>query len=153
MDAGGVNLQVISHGPVAASADECRKANDELAEACRKHPKRFAGFAGFAVLPVLEPEAAADELERTVRDHGFLGALVNNTTDGIFYDDEKYWPTFERAWQLDVPIYLHPSFPSEEMFQHYKGNYSDQVAFMLSIAGWGWHSETGLHILKLLASG
>ncbi|TKA83656.1 hypothetical protein B0A55_00441 [Friedmanniomyces simplex] len=126
------------------------QANDELAAACDQHPKRFAGFA---ILPMLDPPAAAAELERSVRTHGFLGALVNNTTDGIFYDDEKYWPTFERAAQLDVPIYLHPSFPSEEMAEHYTGNYSDRAAFMLSIAGWGWHTETGLHVLRLFASG
>lgn len=150
MDAGNVSLQIVSHGPVSASSGQCRQTNDQLAEACQRHPKRLAGFA---VLPMLEPEAAAAELERSIKQLGFVGALVNNHSNGTFYDDEKFWPIFERAVELDVPIYLHPSFPSEEMYEHYKGNFSDRAAFMMSIAGWGWHTETGLHILRLFASG
>ncbi|KAK5112608.1 hypothetical protein LTR62_003922 [Meristemomyces frigidus] len=150
MEVGDVSFQIVSHAPMNLSADECSKANDELAQACQKYPDRFAGFA---VLPMLEPKKAADELERTVKQLGFVGALVNNHVNGTFYDEEKYWPTFARAVELDVPIYLHPSFPSDEMAEHYKGNYSDKTAFMLSIASWGWHTETGLHILRLFASG
>ncbi|KAK5111820.1 hypothetical protein LTR85_011718 [Meristemomyces frigidus] len=150
MDDGSLNLQVMSHTPVNAPADECRQANDELAEACRSHPTRFAGFA---MLPMHEPAAAADELERTVKQLGFVGALVNNHIEGTFYDDEKFWPVFERAVELDVPICLHPTFASEAMLPHYKGNYPDKTAFGLSTAAWGWHTETGLHILRLFASG
>ncbi|KAK4543511.1 hypothetical protein LTR36_005405 [Oleoguttula mirabilis] len=150
MDAGSLNLQVLSHTPLSAPADECRQANDQLAEACRNRPKRFAGFA---MLPMQDPTAAADELERAVTQLGFVGALVNNHVEGTFYDDEKFWPVFERAVELDVPIYLHPTFASDDMLEHYKGNYSDKTAFGLSTAAWGWHTETGLHILRLFASG
>lgn len=150
MDSGAINLQVISHAPMVANAEDCQRGNDELAAACKGKPRRFAGFA---MLPMLQPEAAAAELERAVKDLGFLGALINNHEDGTFYDDEKYWIVFEKAIELDVPIYLHPSFPSEAMTELYKGNYSDQVAFMLSIASWGWHSDVGLHVLKLFAAG
>lgn len=150
MDAGSIALQVISHAPFYADAQNCRIGNDELAQACKDNPRSFAGFA---MLPMMEPEAAAAELERAVKELGFVGALINNHTDGTFYDDEKYWTVFEKAVELDVPIYLHPSFPSQMMADHYKGNYSDQVAYMLSIASWGWHSETGLHILRLFAAG
>ena len=150
MDAGKINLQVISHAPYCATIDECRIGNDELAKACKDESKRFAAFA---MLPMLEPGEASVELERCIKQLGFVGALVNNHTDGTFYDDEKYWPVFEKAVELDVPIYIHPSFPSQTMADHYKGNYPDQVAFMLSIASWGWHSECGLHILRLFAAG
>lgn len=150
MDAGSINLQVISHAPMIANAEDCRRGNDELAQACKDNAERFAGFA---MLPMLEPEAAAAELHRAVRELGFVGALINNHEDGTFYDDEKYWTVFEKAIELDVPLYLHPSFPSQTMAQHYKGNYSDQVAFMLSIASWGWHSEVGHHVLRLFAAG
>lgn len=171
MDSGKVTLQVISHAPYCATIGECRSGNDELAKACKDNSKRYAGFA---MLPMLDPTAASAELERCVKELGFVGALVNNHTDGTFYDDEMYWPVFEKAVELDVPIYIHPSFPSQTMADHYKGNYSDQVAFMLSIASWvrrflrmipsekmlitfhhlqGWHSECGLHILRLFAAG
>lgn len=150
MDAGSINLQVISHAPMVANAEDCQRGNDELAQACKENPGRFAGFA---MLPMLQPEAAATELQRAVKELGFVGALINNHEDGTFYDDEKYWQVFAKAVELDVPIYLHPSFPSQAMAEHYKGNYSDQVAFMLSIASWGWHSEVGHHFLRLFAAG
>jgi uncharacterized protein len=80
MDAGGIDLQVISHtasGIVLPPGDEgvrlAREANDQLAAAVAAHPDRFAGFAA---LPMTDPEAAADELERTVRSLGFKGAIV-----------------------------------------------------------------------------
>ena len=150
MESGGVNLQVISHAPYCATIDECRIGNNELAKACEENTKRFSAFA---MLPMLEPANASAELERCVKRLGFVGALINNHTDGTFYDDERYWPVFEKAVELDVPVYIHPSFPSQTMSDHYKGNYPDQVAFMLSIASWGWHSECGHHILRLFAAG
>ena len=150
MDAGSVNVQVISHAPFTANAADCRRGNDDLAQACKHHSERFAGFA---MLSMLEPEEAAKELERAVKELGFVGALINNHNDGSFYDEEKYWVVFEKAIELDVPIYIHPSFPSQTMAQHYKGNYPDMTAFWLSISSWGWHSECGLHILRLFAAG
>ncbi len=150
MDAGNISFQVISHAPTIATAKECRQGNDQLVEACKSQSTRFAGFA---MLPMLEPAAAATELERAVKELGFVGALINNHEDGTFYDDEKYWTIFEKAVELDVPIYLHPSFPSQAMADQYKGNYSDQVASMLSIASWGWHAEVGHHFFRLFAAG
>ena len=100
-----------------------------------------------------KPLEAASELERCVRKHGFVGALVDNHVHGQFYNDERFWPIFEKAQGLDVAIYIHPSFASDIMLEHYKGNYDDKVALALSAFGWGWHSETVLHILRLFASG
>lgn len=150
MDAGSVNLQVISHGPLDAKLSGCRSANDELAEACKKNPSRFKGFA---MLPMMDPQDAAEELTRCVKELGFVGALINNHLNGTFYDDDKFWPVFERAVELDVPIYIHPTFASDDMAPHYKGNFSDKAAMWMSIAGWGWHTETGLHVLRLWSSG
>ncbi|GAB7346804.1 hypothetical protein MBLNU459_g1902t1 [Dothideomycetes sp. NU459] len=150
MDAGKVSLQVISHGPLDASPAACRDANDDLAAACRANPTRLAAFA---MLPMSSPGAAADELERCVSTHGFVGALINNHVQGAFYDDTAFWPVFARAEQLGVPVYIHPTFAADEWMPHYGGNFPDAAARMMSIAGWGWHSETGLHVLRLWASG
>ena len=91
MDASGITVQVLSvAGPGAdlvpgqPGIDLARAYNDALAEACARHPDRYRGFAH---LPMLAPEAAADELERTVKDLGFHGVLVNGATDGRFLDD------------------------------------------------------------------
>ena len=75
MNNGKVNLQVISHAPAIANAEDCKRGNDELAKACKDNSKRFAGFA---MLPMREPKAAAAELERAVKELGFVGALINN---------------------------------------------------------------------------
>ncbi|KAI9737654.1 MAG: hypothetical protein M1818_005658 [Claussenomyces sp. TS43310] len=150
MDSGNVSLQVISHGPLDAPSSVCAKANDELALAISKNPRRLAGFA---MLPMGEPVAAAAELARCVNHHGFVGTLIDNHLEGQFYDDERFWPVFDQAQELDVPVYIHPTFATDDMLQHYKGNYGDDVATMLSAFGWGWHVDTGLHILRLYASG
>jgi len=141
-------LFILRHPPCIDSV--CSEANDDLASAISKHPTRLAGFA---MLPMSEPAAAAKEVERCVSQLSFLGALVDNHINGQFYDDERFWTVFEKAQQLDVPIYIHPTFAADSMMDHYKGNYDDSIATALSAYGWGWHSETGLHILKLFASG
>ncbi|KAF7560948.1 hypothetical protein G7046_g3198 [Stylonectria norvegica] len=150
MDQGGVSLQVISHTPAVEKLEICQQGNDQLAAAVKKHPDRFAGFA---FLPVAEPTAAAQELERCVKELGFVGALVPNHADGIYFDGEAYYPFWEKAQELDVPIYLHPSPPSASLRQHHEGNYPDEVTQLLSTQGWGWHADVALHVLRLYTSG
>ncbi|KAK0386828.1 hypothetical protein NLU13_5141 [Sarocladium strictum] len=150
LDKGQVSMQVLSHGPAEADAETCTAINNEVAVAIRKHPTRFAGFA---TLPMEDPQLAAAELHRSVRDLGFVGALVDCHLRGRFYDGEQYFALFAKAQELDVPIYIHPTFASEAMEAHYRGNYPDTVGKALSAFGWGWHAETGLHILRLFAAG
>jgi uncharacterized protein len=157
MDAGGIDIQVISHGAPGTeqlSAQEAiplaRDANDYLAQAITAHPDRLAGFA---TLPTAAPAQAADELERTVRQHGFKGALINGHVRGQFLDDRKFWPIFERAQDLGVPIYLHPTEPPPTVRDAYYGGLPPRVGQTLSMAGWGWHVDTGLHALRLIAGG
>ncbi|CAF9913675.1 MAG: hypothetical protein ALECFALPRED_008938 [Alectoria fallacina] len=151
MEAGAVSLQVVSHGPTNGSApiDICRQANDELHKAVQTSEGRLAGFA---MIPMNEPAAAAEELERCVETLGFVGTLVNNHEKGRFYDDAFFWPVLAQCQVLDVPIYLHPTVPGSSVAKG-SGNYPDIVAQGLDTYCWGWHSETGLHILRLFASG
>lgn len=151
MDDGSVTLQVISHEAAEGSAplETCRASNDELKTAIENSKGRFAGFA---MLPMSDPTAAAQELARCVETLGFVGALVNNHEHGRFYDDTFFWPIFSAGQSLDVPIYLHPTLPSPQMARG-SGNYPDAVAQGLDAYCWGWHSETGAHVLRLFASG
>ena len=73
--------------------------------------------------------------------------------NGHFYDDERFWAVFKKAQELDIPIYIHPSFAADDVMEHYRGNYDESIAIALSAFGWGWHSETALSVLKLFASG
>jgi predicted TIM-barrel fold metal-dependent hydrolase len=150
MGLGKVSLQVISHGPGTKCPSECQDANEQLASAVAKNKSRFAGFA---VLPMREPSIAAQELTRCIRELGFVGALIENHVDGKYYDGEEYNPVFQAAQDLDVPIYLHPTWPSEDMAPRYTGNFSTGASASLGASGLGWHSETALHILRLFASG
>jgi predicted TIM-barrel fold metal-dependent hydrolase len=157
MDLGGIDVQVLSHGTPGTEqlAPEeaiplAREANDYLARSIAPHPGRLAAFA---TLPTAAPEAAADELERAVGELGFKGALINGHSRGQFLDAAEFWPIFERAERLRVPIYLHPTEPPPAVREAYYGGLPPQIAQTLSIAGWGWHVETGLHVLRLIAGG
>jgi predicted TIM-barrel fold metal-dependent hydrolase len=161
MDEGGVDLQVLSLAALdiqkidaASGTSLMRDVNDELAAAVKLYPDRFAGFA---TLSLWEPDEAAKELERCVTRHGFKGANLNGTTGGRFMDEPRFLPVFEAAQQLGVPIYLHPAEPPETVMDaYYTGLSNDptgEAAHLLSIAGWGWHAENGLHTLRLIVSG
>jgi predicted TIM-barrel fold metal-dependent hydrolase len=157
MDASGITVQVLSvAGPGAdlapgqAGIDLARAYNDALAEACTRQPDRYRGFAH---LPMLAPGAAADELERTVRDLGFHGVLVNGATEGRFLDDPAFEPILARAEKLDVPIYLHPGIPTPAVRNAYYDGLPGNFSFTMALAAWGWHAETAIHTLRLVLSG
>jgi predicted TIM-barrel fold metal-dependent hydrolase len=158
MDAAGIDMQVLSltaPGIESLAAEEAakiaRSANDFLATAIERHPSRFAGFAA---LPTSTPKLAADELKRMVCQYGFRGAVINGHIQGRYLDDSFFWPIMEQAEALQVPIYLHPAPPPQSVIDtYYTGNFSSEVTRMLSTAGWGWHIETAVHILRLILSG
>lgn len=157
MDAGGIDVQVISHGAPGTEQLEpeqaielAAQANDHLAQAIKRHPDRLAAFA---TLPTAAPTDAADELQRTVTEHGFKGALINGHCRGRFLDHRDFWPIFDRAQALNVPIYLHPTEPPSAVRDAYYRDLPQPIANTLSMAGWGWHVETGLHVLRLIAGG
>jgi uncharacterized protein len=157
MDAGGIDVQVLSHNAPATEQFSPTEAvalahatNDYLAGAVAAHPRRLAAFA---TLPTPAPQAAADELERAVTTLGFKGALINGHTHGRFLDDRFFWPILERAQRLDVPIYLHPSEPPAAVRAAYYSGLAPQAAQILSTTGWGWHVDTGLHALRLVIGG
>jgi predicted TIM-barrel fold metal-dependent hydrolase len=157
MDRYGIDLQVLSHTVPSPEVLEPSRAvpltqlvNDEIAEAIARYPKRFAGFAS---LPIADPSAAAKELERTVKQLGFKGAMIQGVSQGRFLDDAFFAPIFEAAEALDVPLYLHPGPPPERVAEAYFSGLEPGLSRMLAIAGWGWHAEQGLHPLRLIANG
>ena len=151
MDAAGIDLQVISHVEPATQnfvpADAVRlaaAANDLLHQAIRAHPTRFAGFAA---LPTPDPLAAADELARAVTELGFKGAMVHGLTRGVFLDEKPFWPIFDAAQRLDVPIYLHPATPHPDVIAAYYEGYPAMVR-----VGHGFTSEMSAAAIRLVLS-
>ncbi len=157
MDESGIDVQVLSvSGPGAElmegdiGIDIAKGVNDGLAEAMRKHPTRYQGFAH---LPLRSPEASAKELQRCVKDLGFVGAVVNGTIGGLFLDDARFQPVLAAAEALDVPVYIHPHLPPRSVFEAYYSGLPGSASVAISTAGWGWHSETAIHVLRMVLAG
>jgi uncharacterized protein len=161
MDQAGIDLQVMSLATM--NVDKLKPAeatpimtdvNSELSQAIKANPARLAGFAA---LNLQKPQSAAKELERCVTKLGFVGALVNGTVSSsegpLFLDHPQFAPVWEAAVQLKVPVYLHPAAPPQIVEQAYFSGLPEVLGMLLSIAGWGWHAETGLHTLRLIVSG
>jgi 5-carboxyvanillate decarboxylase len=120
-----------------------RSCNDFLADAIGRYPDRFSGLAAIATQ---SPSDAAKELERGVGTLGLKGAIVNSHTRGEYLDDEKFWPIFEAAQALDVPIYIHPTTPSAAMIDPFLERGLDGAIF-------GFGVEVGLHVLRIILAG
>jgi hypothetical protein len=157
MDEAGITMQVLSNtgpGPDLVPGTEgiaiARAMNDHLAAAIGRHPDRFAGFA---VLPMQSPDACVAELARAVKELGFVGALINGTTEGRFLDHASYDGLLAAAVELDVPVYIHPHLAPEPVRQAYFSDLEPGAGRVLEAAGWGWHSETAIHVLRLVLSG
>lgn len=151
MDAGNIEYVVLSQTMpgVQAEADRdtairrARENNEFLVERVARHPQRFGAFAHVAMQ---DPSAAAEELERTVVEHGFKGAMINGHTLGRYYEGSAFDVFWERAQALGVPVYLHPNA------------FSQAPALLegmpvLQGAAWGWGVETAGHALRLLFGG
>ena len=149
MDADGIAKQVlVLSGPIIQDIDPVHGselaalANDRLAAAARAYPERITGLAAFAPH---DPAQAARELERAVKTLGLKGGIVNSHSRGAYLDDRKFWPIFEAAQALDVPIYIHPRDPSPQMFEPF-----DMLGFRI---GWSWAVEVGTHVVRLIWAG
>lgn len=150
MDQAGIDLAILaltSPGVQPMPKDEgtafATYANDWLADAIGRHPDRYAGLAACAPQ---DPEAAAKEIERGINKLGLNGVILNSHTQGEYLDDQKFWPIFEAAEALDAPIYLHPNSPNNSMI----GPLFEKG---LDGAIYGFSVETGMHALRLIASG
>ena len=156
MDDASIDIQVLSHGapatqriPADIAVPLSIEANDRLYQTVQAKPDRFHGFA---VLPTDDPKAAADELERAVDKLGFKGAMIHGPSNGEFLDNKKFWPIYERAEALDVPIYIHPSVPMESVIQAYYQDYLEDYPTLATNA-WGFTVETATQGIRMVLSG
>jgi 2,3-dihydroxybenzoate decarboxylase len=151
MDAAGIERAVLSlSGPGVQAERDVRKAvrnardaNDFLAREIQKQPARYSGFGHLAMQ---DPAAAADELERCMRDLKFCGVMINGHTNGQYLDAPSLHPFWERADDLAATIYLHPTDPvvPHPVLAGHGG---------LRRATWEWTFETGSHALRLVFGG
>lgn len=158
MDRNGMEMMILSlNSPAvqeewdaAKAVDLARRCNDHLAEAVARRPDRFQGFAA---LPMQDPDMAARELERCMRELGFKGALVNGFSqigspdNAVYLDDPRYRPFWATVEALNAPFYLHPRNPMASQCRMYEGHP------WLMAAAWAFTVETATHALRLLCSG
>ena len=151
MDAHGVDIQVLSLTSgveiipdPAEAAPAARKANDYLAQVVAAHPARFAGFAA---LPLQDPDLAVAELRRAVEDLGFKGALHNDHVRGHYLDEPQFRPVWAELERLGVTLYLHPALVPADHWQVLDGHP------VLSGPSWAWTAATGAHALRLIYGG
>ena len=159
MDSLGVGMQILSYPtpisdviPAEEAVKISRQANDILAEIVSEHPDRFRAMA---LLPMADPEAAALELERTVKELGLVGAMLYGQYKGRFYDEPEFFPIFEKAAELDVPVSFHPAYINQSVMEHYymSDSFSPIVGAELSSAMFGWHLDVGIHVVRMVLSG
>lgn len=151
MDKGGIDISVLSMTAPGVQVEKepklaiknARIANDTLAATIARHPTRYLGFAH---LPMQDAAAAVKELDYAICTLKFVGALINDQTNGLYLDDPQYLPFWEKVEELNVPIYLHPSDPYDTP-HNYQGHAE------LKSALWGWTVETATHALRLICSG
>jgi 2,3-dihydroxybenzoate decarboxylase len=151
MDSGGIARAVLSvSGPgvqaerdAATARRRAAEANDFLAGEVAKRADRYSGFGH---LPMQDGVAAADELERCIRDLKFCGAMINGHTNGQYLDHPSLFPFWERAEATGAVVYIHPTDPVSP---------SPALAGVegLRRATWEWGFETGSHALRLVFSG
>lgn len=159
MNKNGIGTQIIGYGnnsPMHISKEDgavelCKLANNKLAEACKKYPSRFYGYA---TLPVDDVESSVKELERCVKELGLVGIMINGSFQGHFLDEERFYPIFEKVAELDIPIYLHPTEVSKELRDYYySGSWNERTTNVFSGFGIGWHYDTAMHLMRFILSG
>jgi 2,3-dihydroxybenzoate decarboxylase len=150
MDEAGIDRQVIAiTAPGVQVMDKgtavsiARLANDQLAEAVRRHPTRFTGM--IAIAPQ-DPTAAAKEIERGVTQLGMKSVIINSHTQGEYLSDPKFWDIFAAAEAHGVPIYLHPNSMPRNMIESFQECGLDGAIY-------GFGVETGMHALRIMTAG
>ena len=120
-----------------------RRGNDILKAACEKYPDRFYGMT--AIAPQ-DPAFSAEELKRGKEELGFHGVQVNSHIKGHYLDEEQFDPILRACADLDLPLYIHPQGPPDEMI----GGMADAG---LDGAIFGFAVETAYHAMRLMTTG
>jgi uncharacterized protein len=157
MDESGVDVQVLSltspglHDLEPAEAIAlARETNDLIAATIASHPDRFDGFA---TIPTTAPKEAARELERSVRDLGLKGGMLFGRTMDKNLDHVDFWPIFEMASDLQIPLFIHPRVPPRAVREAYYSGFHPHVDLAFATFGLGWHYDCGIQFLRLVLAG
>lgn len=155
MDETGIDVQVLSltspsfHNIGSESVKLAIQTNDYISEIVRNTPNRFQGLAA---LPMTIPDEAVKELDRTVNNLGFKGAMLCGRTREKNIDHKDFWSLFECAESLGVPLFIHPQIPQKGIRDIYYSGFDNQIDLAFSTYGIGWHYEAGVQFVRLVLS-
>jgi predicted TIM-barrel fold metal-dependent hydrolase len=135
MDERNIDVQLLSPRPIAMwhwmrpflQRSWCRTTNDVIAQTVRLHPDRFLGVAQLPQNAEVDTSNCIPELERAVKDLGFVGAYVNpdpgadKRAPGM--NDQYWFPLYEKAEALAVPLIVHPSVSHDTRLEVIPANY------------------------------
>lgn len=153
MDETGIDIQVLSltspglHNLGSESISLAIQTNDYVAGIVRKTPDRFQGFS---TLPMSSPKDAVKELQRSVKNLGLKGAMLCGRTREKNLDHQDFWPLFECAEELNVPLFIHPQIPQKAVRDIYYSGFDEQTDLAFSTFGLGWHYEAGIQFVRLV---
>lgn len=159
MDAHGIEYTPVSlTEPGIQGIPDPREAID-MAKRCNDHVYEYyiqpspTRFGGLAAVPLQDPKAAAAELERAVKQLGFVGCMINGFSDvadsnrPLYLDSERCFPFWEKVAELNVPVSLHPRVPHPSQRMALEG--------LEGIWGsaWGFGRETAEHAIRMILNG
>ena len=111
--------------------------NELIHRVCTLYPANFVGVCQLPQTPGVPPKNCIGELERCVRDFGFIGCNLNPDPSGGYWTDppltDKWWyPLYEKMVELDVPAMVHVSASCNPNFHFTGAHYinADTTAFM-----------------------
>ncbi|WP_026313173.1 amidohydrolase family protein [Actinobacillus capsulatus] len=155
MDEHGIDMQMLSYAGLPqlvqgeAGVQAIRDANDYLIEKVRSNPSRFGGFA---YLPWQDVNAAIVEIER-VHQQGIKAVLINGRPSEKWLEHADYEPVLLKLNDLEMPLFLHPGLPFEQVQQSYYTGFSREVSARFSMFAWGWHNEAGIQLIRMILAG
>ena len=157
MDAIGLDMQILSICNVNMETlpDEeaikyAKLSNDILSKSLSQYPDRFKGLMA---IPTGVPSEAVKEIKRCSQKEGFVGIVINGHIKGHYLDEPQFEPILEAAEKYNMPLYIHPALPPKQIIDTYYNVQDPYQTNVLASGGWGWHIETGVHILRLIAAG
>jgi predicted TIM-barrel fold metal-dependent hydrolase len=146
LDSHRIDVQLISPRPIAMMHWErpflqhlwTKVTNDVIAQQCEMHPSRFVGVAQLTQSPDLPISESLAELERTVGEFGFVGAIVNPDPGGDRrapgVNDPYWFPLYKKAEELNATLVIHPSASRDPRIEPIASNYQLNNIFEETIA-------------------
>ena len=124
-------------GTAEISATWSGLCNELIHRVCTLHPANFIGVGQLPQSPGVRPDNCIPELERCVKQYGFVGVNLNPDPSGGFWRDpplsDRWWyPLYEKLVELDVPAMVHVSASANPNFHATGAHYlaADTTAFM-----------------------